>query len=68
MSRVIDEMPTLTIVENASDYEIVCWHLFLRPTWFNEELIVVKAITQRYDRMPSSAREAHGIRARREYA
>lgn len=68
MSRIIDEMPTQTEVENADSYKLVCWHLFLRPTMMNEELNIVKAIAQRYDRLPSSVRQAHGARARREYA
>lgn len=67
MARIIDEMPTQTEVENADAYQIVEWHLYLRPTMMNEELNIVKAITQRYDRMPSSVREAHAARARREH-
>ncbi len=68
MTRIIDEFPTLTQVENATDYQIVCWNFYLRPTMMNEELVVVKTIAQRYDRMPSSVREAHMVTARREYA
>lgn len=54
---VIDEMPTRTEVESASSERIVEWQLFLRPTMMNEELDIVKAIAQRYDRMSSRQRE-----------
>jgi hypothetical protein len=64
--RMIDEMPSIGEVEDAEQYQIVAWHLFLRPTLMNEELSVVKAIAQRYDRMSAVEREAHAARARRD--
>lgn len=67
-SLVIDQMPSISEVECAEPYQIVAWHLFLRPTLMNEELVVVKAIAQRYDRMAAEQRQAHAARARREHA
>jgi hypothetical protein len=64
-SRIIDQMPTLAQIENATDYEIVAWHLFLRPTVSNSELVFVKAVAARYERMPSTIREAWAGQARR---
>jgi hypothetical protein len=64
---VIDEFPTRADVLAAGGYRIVEWHLFLRPTMTNDELDIVKAIAQRYERLPASTREAHGLRARREH-
>lgn len=66
-NRVIDEMPTRTDVEGATKYQIVCWHHYLRPTMFNEELDIVKAIAMRYDRMPESFRTPLVAQARKEY-
>jgi hypothetical protein len=63
---VIDELPTRAQVLAAGDYQLVRWHLFLRPTASNDELDVIKAIAMRYDRLPAAAREAHASRARRE--
>lgn len=68
MTRVIDEMPTRQQVINAEPYQLVCWHLFLRPTMMNEELDIVKAITRRYDNLPEGVRSTLGAQARREYA
>lgn len=65
--RIIDEMPTQTEVENALPQDIVRWHLFLRPTMANDELYIVKAITQRYDRLPAEARERLAGQLRREH-
>lgn len=64
MPQVIDDMPTLTQVENASAHEIVAWHLFLRPTMSNEELPTVKLIAARYDRMSPDTRERITARLR----
>lgn len=65
MPEIIDEMPTMTQVENANPDEIVAWHLFLRPTMSNEELPVVKAIAAKYDRMAPDTRESITARLRR---
>lgn len=67
MPRIIDEMPTQAQVSEADVYDIVRWHLFLRPTMSNDELVVVKAIAQRYDAMAPSVRESCTLRARREH-
>jgi hypothetical protein len=64
---VIDEFPTLTQVENAEPYEIVCWYLYLRPTFTNDELPIVKQISHRYDAMPAPVREELVARAGKEY-
>ena len=63
----IDQMPMLTEVENASPYQIVCWHLYLRPTFSNDELIVVKKVAQRYDAMSPDLRARWVARARGEF-
>lgn len=68
MSRhVIDEMPTLTQVEQADAEQIVEWHLYLRPTMMNEELDIVKAIARKYDAMPPQMREGFAQRLRLRY-
>lgn len=66
--QIVDQMPTLAEVEAAGGYQIVVWHLFLRPTMSNDELAVVKAIAARYDRMGPAEREAHAAQARRAHA
>lgn len=66
-NRIIDDMPTIGQVEAATGYQLVCWHHYLRPTMFNEELFVVKAIARRYDSMPEALRTPLVERARREY-
>lgn len=63
---IIDEMPTLTQVQNASAHEIVLWQLYLRPTASNAELDVVKAVTRRYDAMSPATRESIARRLRRD--
>jgi hypothetical protein len=63
----IDEMPTMSEVENADNYRIVCWHHYLRQSIFNDELVVIKKIAQRYDQMNVSTRANLVSRARREY-
>lgn len=65
---VIDEMPTRTEVESASSERIVEWQLFLRPTMMNEELDIVKAIAQRYDRMSSRQREGLAAMLRKRHS
>jgi hypothetical protein len=57
VNRIIDTMPTLTEVENADRRSIVDWYLHLRPTMFNEELVIVKLIARRYESMAASERE-----------
>lgn len=66
-NRIIDEMPTMTQVENAGPYEIVCWNHYLRPTMMNDELIVVKMIARKYDAIPESQRTGFVRRARTEF-
>lgn len=66
MTRVVDEMPTPGQVEAAGAREIVRWHLYLRATMSNEELLIVKAIARRYDQMPSAIRERLTAALRRE--
>lgn len=66
-NKVIDTMPTMTEVENAGPYQIVCWNHFLRPTMMNDELNVVKAIARKYDAMPESQRSGFVRRARKEF-
>jgi hypothetical protein len=68
MGRIIDEMPTQQQVLSAEPYQIVAWHLYLRPTMSNDELHIVKAIARRYDAMVPSERERHTTRARRQHA
>jgi hypothetical protein len=63
---IIDEMPTMTQVENADAYQLVKWHLWLRPTMMNSELDVVKAITRRVDNMNGMTRDGLVARARHE--
>ena len=63
----INNMPTMTQVENAEPYDIVRWQHYLRPTFSNEELPVVKAIARRYDAMPEAIRTPLVIQARREF-
>lgn len=65
--RVIDEMPDRRAVQAADDYQLVCWHLFLRPTMNNDELDIVKAIAARYERLTVGARVDRAARAWREY-
>lgn len=62
--QIIDEMPTLTEVENADRQQIVKWHLFLRPTMSNDELPIIKKIAQRYEQIPSEVREGITMRLR----
>lgn len=66
-NRIIDDMPTMTEVENATAYEIVCWHHYLRPTMMNDELVVVKAIARKYDSLNEMTRTGLVNRARREF-
>lgn len=68
MSYVIDTMPTLTEVENATPRQIVEWQLYLRPTMSNEELPVVKLIAMKYDQLPPNVREHHGAELRQQHA
>lgn len=65
MNQIIDTMPTLGEVESADQLQIVRWYLFLRPTMSNDELVIVKAIAARFERMPESSRSALIARARR---
>lgn len=64
MKKIIDEMPAMGDVERAEPYQLVCWHLYLRPTMSNDELPIVKAIARKYDAMPPGDRERLSARAR----
>lgn len=66
--RIIDDFPTLSQVETAKPYDIVCWYLCLRPTMTHEEMPILKAIARRYDDLHDQARQEMVARARREYA
>lgn len=66
-NRVIDDMPNMTDVENASAYQIVCWNHYLRPVMSNDELPVVKAIDRKYQQLNEITRNGLVVRARREY-
>jgi hypothetical protein len=66
-NRIIDEMPTLSDVEAADAYTIVCLNHYLRPVMSNDELVVVKAIARRYDNLNDMTRAGLVARARREY-
>lgn len=68
MRHVIDEMPDRATVIEATPEQIVEWHIYLRPTMANEELDIVKAIAQRYDRLPASVREHYAAVLRRRYS
>lgn len=57
MTHVIDDMPTMSEVENAEPRQLVEWYFYLRPTIANEELNIVKAIAARVDRLPGSVRQ-----------
>lgn len=65
--RIIDEMPTRGQVERASDYEIVCWQFYLRPTMSNTELEVVKLIATKYEQLPDGIRGGLRRRSLQEY-
>lgn len=52
-------------VEEADALQLVCWHLFLRPTWTNDELPIVKSIARRYDAIPDAQRQGLITQARR---
>lgn len=67
MTRIIDEFPTLTEAENASAYDLVRWHHYLRPTMSNDELPTVKVIARRYLEIPETIRAGLVARARREH-
>ena len=66
-NRVIDEFPTPQQVREASEYEIVCWYFYLRPTMSNDELPILKAVAGRYERMNSNLRDTLRQRAQREF-
>jgi hypothetical protein len=61
---IIDLFPSLREVQSATAEQIVAWHVRLRPTMFNEELPVVKAIARRYDALPEGTRTPLTIRER----
>jgi hypothetical protein len=63
----IDDMPMLFAVEQADDYQIVCWNHYLRRALFNEELGVIKAIARRYDSLSEGVRTPLVARARKEF-
>ena len=67
-NRIIDEMPTMSQVGEAAPYQVVCWYHYLRPTMFNDELVIVKAIARRYhDDMNAALRFDLVVKARKEF-
>ena len=57
MPQIIDEMPTLTQVEQADPAQLAQWYFYLRPIMSNDEMVVVKTVARRFDALPDETRQ-----------